>query len=463
MIPLHLDELIRSTGGKLLTPYVPKLIKGISVDTRTTKRDNLFIAIKGANFDGHDFIINAIKRNAAVIILSHIPNITKRSLRLNNHATLIKVDDTIKALGNIARYYRSKLSAQVIAIGGSNGKTTTKDMIAHILSKYYQVVKSPKSYNNFVGLPLTILSADNRTEYLVAEIGTNKTGEINYLAKILKPHIAVITNISATHLEGLKNLSGVFREESSLFRHLSSENMAIFESSNKQLKRLSKYAEYNTLTFGTDSKATIKAEKIQTKPDSINFLIALKDKGYNSCTLPVLGVWNIKNALAAFAVAYKIGMKPIKICKTLTDFKLPGMRMEKHFINGVTFINDAYNANPTSVALNIRGLSEMQVPTRKIFILGEMRELGKYSRRFHQDIANNIFASSIDILITIGSESKWTIKKLLRTKTRILSLYYNDVTEAIPSIKKIIRKNDTVLLKGSRNNSLEKIILCYTN
>ncbi|MFH0888731.1 MAG: UDP-N-acetylmuramoyl-tripeptide--D-alanyl-D-alanine ligase [Planctomycetota bacterium] len=473
MIPLQLDEIIRFTKGKLLTPYIPRLIKGISTDTRTINKGSLFIALKGNNFDGHNFIIDAIKQKASVIILSRIPSSIKKELRLNNHTSFIKVDDTVKALGNIAAYYRRKLSAKVIAIGGSNGKTTTKDMIAHILSKRYQVVKSPRSYNNFIGLPLTILSADNHTEYLVAEVGTNQPGEISYLAKILKPDISVITNISATHLEGLKDLEGVFKEESSLFKNLSSDKIALFESSNKRLKRLSKYAEYKTITFGMDSEATIRAKGIQIKPDYINFSIAIKGQGYHKCNLPVLGAWNIKNALASFAVSYTIGMKPAEICKALADFKLPAMRMEKYFVNGVTFINDAYNANPTSVALTIRELSEMKMASqpdrlglagRKVFVLGEMRELGKYSRRFHQDIADDIAKSNIDILIAIGNESKWTMEKLSGIKTpNILSFYYKDISEAIPYIKKIIRKNDMVLLKGSRTNSLEKIILCYTN
>lgn len=511
MIPLQLDEIIGFTNGKLLTsyplrgehqrsspvrdgarpkkavplgtPYIPRLIKGISTDTRTINKGSLFIALKGNNFDGHNFIIDAIKQKASVIILSRIPSSIKKELRLNNHTSFIKVDDTVKALGNIAAYYRRKLSAKVIAIGGSNGKTTTKDMIAHILSKRYQVVKSPRSYNNFIGLPLTILSADNHTEYLVAEVGTNQPGEISYLAKILKPDIAVITNISATHLEGLKNLEGVFKEESSLFKNLSSDDIALFESSNKRLKRLSKYAEYKTITFGMDSEATIRAKGIQIKPDYINFSIGIKGQEYHKCNLPVLGAWNIKNALASFAVSYTIGMKPAEICKALADFKLPAMRMEKYFVNGVTFINDAYNANPTSVALTIRELSEMKMASqpdirpdenpfgrglglagRKVFVLGEMRELGKYSRRFHQNIADDIAKSNIDILIAIGNESKWTMEKLSGIKTpNILSFYYKDISEAIPYIKKIIRKNDMVLLKGSRTNSLEKIILCYTN
>lgn len=247
-----------------------------------------------------------------------------------------------------------------------------------------------------------------------------------------------------------------------------------------------------------DSEATIRAKGIQIKPNSINFSIAIKGQGCYKCNLPVLGAWNIKNALASFAVSYTIGMKPAEICKALADFKLPAMRMEKHFVNGVTFINDAYNANPTSVALTIRELSEMsgaigtcptlpdsqagvrrgsasggKVPSqpdrlglagRKVFVFGEMRELGKYSRRFHQDIAGDIAKSNIDILIAIGNESKWTMNKLSEIKpANMLSFYYKNISEAIPSMKKIIRKNDMVLLKGSRTNSLEKIILCYTN
>jgi len=430
------------------------LISRVSTDSRTIKKGDLFIAIKGDNFDGHNFVNKAINQGASAVVVSRIPKGIK-----NTKTPIIKVKDTLLALGDIARYYRKRLSIPVIAVGGSNGKTTTKDMIAHILSKDAKVTKSPKSFNNFIGLPLTILSADDQTEYLVAEVGTNKPGEIAYLADILKPDIAIITNISATHLDGLKSPDGVFREESSLFKSLKSNVAIVFESANKGLKRLVKYAEYKSITFSVNDKSDIRAERIDVSPASIRFTISVRSGGHYDCVIPVLGSWNIKNALAAFAAVQHLGRKPKEICAALKDFKLPEMRMDKRLRGGITFINDAYNANPISVGLVITDLSGMKTKGRKILVFGEMRELGRYSRRFHEEAADNIAKSNIDMIVAIGPENRCTVDKLLRLKLKDKTVfYYETVDEAIPTLNKILKPKDTVLLKGSRANALERII-----
>src|SRR3989339_535894 len=466
MIPLHLYEIIKATKGRIIAsnrnriytaPFdIPSgglcecVINRVSTDSRTVKKGDLFIALKGDNFDGHHFINKAISRGASAIIVSRIPKGIK-----NSKTPIINVKDTLLALGDIARYYRKQLSIPVIAIGGSNGKTTTKDMIAHILSKYYSVTKSPKSFNNFIGLPLTILATDAQTQYLVAEVGTNKPGEIAYLSEILSPDTAVITNISATHLDGLKTLNGVFREESTLFKSLKNSATAVFDSDNKDLKRLSKYAEYKSVTFGINGQSDIRAGRIKVSPTGIRFTISIRSGGRYDCFIPVLGSWNIKNALAAFAAVQHLGLKPKEICQALKDFKLPEMRMDKRLRNGVTFINDAYSANPISVRLVIKDLSGMKTPGRKILVFGEMRELDKYSRRFHEEAAVDFAQSNIDMLVAIGPETKYTINKLLRLKPRNKTVfYYETVNQALPTLNKILKTGDTVLLKGSRTNAL---------
>ncbi|MEW6026378.1 MAG: UDP-N-acetylmuramoyl-tripeptide--D-alanyl-D-alanine ligase [Planctomycetota bacterium] len=453
MIPLHLHEIINAVKGEIRN-YKPLLIDHISTDSRTITKDGLFIALKGDRFDGHNFLTQAIKQGAAAVLVSRIPEDIKDA-----EIPVVKVKDTLLALGDIAGCYRRRLTVPVIAVGGSNGKTTTKDMIAHILSKKAIAAKSYKSFNNFIGLPLTIFSADRKTDYLVAEVGTNKPGEIKYLSKILKPDIAVITNISATHLDGLKNPEGVFKEESQLFRTLKSGAIAVFDPSNKDLKRLAEYAEYKSVTFGIDSDADVTARDVKTSQDGIGFTI-FKGESHYECFIPVLGSWNIKNALAAFAVAQLLGLRPEDICRALKDFKLPEMRMDRRLKGGVTFINDAYNANPVSVGLAIDELSAMETAGRKILVFGEMRELGRYSRRFHEEAAGVIASSRIDLLIIVGKDTRYTANKLSRIGSwDKRMLYYETVYEAISSLKKILKPGDTVLLKGSRANALEKIII----
>ncbi len=463
MIPLQLEEVRNAINGKFFGAGNLRLITGFSTDSRTIKKGDLFVALKGENFDGHNFVADVSKKGASCVVISRTTPFTRRK---SNSISIIKVVDTLKALGDIARYYRSKLSCKVIAIGGSNGKTTIKDMVAHILSKEYKVTKSPKSFNNFIGLPLTILSADRETEYLVAEVGTSKPGEIRYLANILKPDIALISNISETHLEELKNLQGVFKEESSLFNVLSENNIAIFDNDNKQLKRLTKYAEYKRVTFGMNKNADIRAGEIKIKSDAIYFSVLIQNRRPYNCRLAALGSWNVKNALAAFAISYTLGIKPENISKALKDFRPPEMRMRKEVIDGVKFINDAYNANPASVSLLIDDFCRMRTPSRKVFVFGEMRELGRFSKKCHQKVAEQIAKSNIDILFAIGKATKWTIEKLSRfsgIKHTILPFYFQNTEDAIGVIKRIINKDDTVVLKGSRVNRLEKVIECYTN
>lgn len=480
MIPLPLSEIIHTTKSALLSASHPVhpapacrsgvRITDISTDSRTVKAGSLFIAIKGNNLDGHDFIADVIKKKATAIILSKIP----KNLPRQHQTTLLKVTDTVKAYGDIARYYRSRLKAKVIVVGGSNGKTTTKEMIAHILGKQYSVVKSPKSFNNFIGVPYTILLADHNTDFLVVEIGTNHPGEISYLAEIAKPDIAVITNISEEHLEGLKSLKGVLKEEACLFKYLRKNNTAIFDASTNSLKRLTKSADYNIVTFGLSIGAEYTGQAVKVKTGSIEFVIKARNRNY-SCSLPVLGSWNARNALTAFAATNHAGINPKKICSALADFKLPGMRMEKHLVNGVTFINDAYNANPISVNLLLNDFSSMPArmtnanrsggatPKRKVFIFGEMGELGASSQKYHREAAKHIARSRIDICIMVGQATRWTALALRDFRQhKILSFYYDNVQEFIKSSNKIISQGDTVLLKGSRTNSLEKIIQCYS-
>ena len=254
-------------------------------------------------------------------------------------------------------------------------------------------------------------------------------------------------------------MNGVFREESTLFKSLKNSATAVFDSDNKDLKRLSKYAEYKSVTFSINGQSDIRAERIKVSPTGIRFTISIRSGGRYDCFIPVLGSWNIKNALAAFAAVQHLGLKPKEICQALKDFKLPEMRMDKRLRNGITFINDAYNANPISVGLVIKDLSGMKTPGRKILIFGEMRELGRYSRRFHEEAADNIAQSNIDMLVAIGPETKYTINKLLRLKPRNKTVfYYETVNQALPTLNKILKTGDTVLLKGSRTNALERII-----
>jgi UDP-N-acetylmuramoyl-tripeptide--D-alanyl-D-alanine ligase len=395
---------------------------------------------------------------------------------------IIKVPDTLKALGNLARYYRNIVSAKIIAITGSNGKTTTKEMLAHILSGQGLTASSPKSFNNFIGVPLTIFSIGKKHRYGVLELGTNNPGEIAYLTGIVRPDIAIITNIAPAHLAGLKSVMGVAREKFSLFRALTPQGTAIFPGDNKILKRFTRNAEYNIETFSQTSKASIRAldvisskrgvvrllERSELQPtipgsnslhsncQRIEFKVISSGRGKYPVRLSLLGNWNVDNALAAITAAKAVGVPVQDACRALSSFQPPAMRMQQEDINGITVINDAYNANPASVACAIGELSRMPSEGRKIFVFGEMRELGRQAEKYHRAVGRGIARSNIDALITVGKSTRWTLRALPKGAS-LFRAYCNNVNEVIVRLKRILRKGDTVLLKGSRAVGLEKI------
>ena len=428
-----------------------KRVTSISTDTRTIKPGALFIALTGPNFNGHNFVTDAINKSAVAVIIS-------QTIQHNNKkAVIIRVSDTLKALGQLARYYRNIITAKIIAITGSNGKTTTKEMLAHILSRHAPTASSPKSFNNFIGVPLTIFSIGKKHRYGVLELGTNNPGEIAYLSDVVRPDIAIITNIAPTHLEGLKSVMGVAREKFSLFKSLAPQGTAIFAQDNKIMKRFTKNAEYNIETFGLDSKASVRGSHVNTTRQGIRFRVTvLGKKGGYPIQLALLGSWNADNALAAITAARTIRIPLKSACTALSAFKAPKMRMQREAINGIILINDAYNANPVSVTCAIQELSRLSSDGRKVFVFGEMRELGWHSKKYHRAVGNEIARSNIDVLITVGKSTRWTLQTLPKSAS-LFRVYCNDVSEVIEHLKKILRKGDTVLFKGSRAVELEKI------
>lgn len=468
MRPLKINEIIKAIKGKLVTSSSSRLIiKNISTDTRTLSSGDLFFALKGPNFDGHNFLKDALRRGASGLVIAQKPDILPR------HKPVIQVTNTVRALGDLARYYRSKISATIIAVTGSNGKTTTKEMIHHMLAQIVSkrdTFRSPKSFNNAIGVPLTLLAIKPHHRYVVFELGTNQPGEIAYLARIVKPDIGVITNIAPTHLESLKSLSGVARNKLALFKTLTAQNLAVYQSSNKWLKQVVKSAEYKCITFGKNNRANIQGQRLRVKPQGIEFLVNHRI----CCFIPVWGSWNMSNALASLAVMHALDFSLDRSARILRNFKLPPMRMEKKTTSGVTFINDAYNANPESMSQVLADLKQMSPGAtskklygpasgeksagRKIFVLGDMLELGKMSSRYHKALATQIAQAGVQILLTVGEAVRHTVKVLKEKYPKILVFAFTSTTEAGDTLKFILRKGDLVVLKGSRAIGLEKVI-----
>jgi UDP-N-acetylmuramoyl-tripeptide--D-alanyl-D-alanine ligase len=446
------NELLKATSGRLICGRKSTLIKGISTDSRTFSGAEAFVAIKGDNFDGHDFIGQAIKKGAVVIIKD------RRLMRLDRGAAVfIEVKDTIKALGDIARFQRKKINIPVIAVTGSNGKTATKEMIAQVLSSKFKVLKNKGTENNQIGLPSTLFKLDKSYDLVVLELCTNHFGEIDYLAKVCLPNIGVITNIGPAHLEYLEDLAGVFKEKTSLLKNLKKPALAIMNADdlklNKEVMRINK--KIVIFGFGISRKSDFCVQDIRFRENKIEFRVR-KQK----FSLDTFSFCNIYNALAAISIGRIFGIGYKEMAKSLANFNFPQGRFCLRRIRGTSFIDDTYNSNPTSLKEALNALANIPVKGRRIFIMGDMYELGRKAEFFHRQAGKDI-ARICDIFIGVGKLSMVTAEAV---RIYGLSAKYILTCESSFQARDILfnriipTKNDIILVKGSRRMKMEEVL-----
>jgi UDP-N-acetylmuramoyl-tripeptide--D-alanyl-D-alanine ligase len=455
MEKLSLSEILKATGGKLISGDQGAEIRSISTDTRTLKEGDFFIALKGKNFDGHDFLKDALERKARGALLGKDSGFRTQ----NSGFIVIKVEDTLDALQDLAGYYRNKFSIPVIAITGSNGKTTVKEMLAHILSKNYSVLKAPASYNNEVGLPLTLLGLSHLKQVAVLEIGTSAPGEVSRLVQISRPSLGVITNIGEAHLEYLGSREKIAREKGELFTRLGPEDKAVLNEDDPLIREMKGKIKARILTYGVEKKADFQAQGVKDRGETLEFSL----KGVN-INLPLPGYYNVYNALAASATAGALGVDLNLIKEGLESFPGVPLRMEVTSLGGLKIINDAYNANPTSMRaslLSLKNISESSAPGnrgRKIAVLGDMLELGEESFSFHQEIGK-FAAKTVDFLLTVGNLSKIIVRSALEEGLEEEKVFIcQDNKEAAEHLLRITRPGDTILIKGSRKMKMEEVV-----
>lgn len=449
-----IDELLEATGGRLISGKNDTLVDGISIDSRTIRPQQAFIAIKGPNFDGHNFVDAAIKKGAKAIIVHRKESIVHSSKKIS----FIIVEDTTKALGDIARYQRQKFDIPVIAVTGSNGKTTTKEMLAWILSQEFKVLKNIGTKNNQIGLPLTLLNLNGSYDLVVLEVGTNHPGEVEYLARICQPNIGIITNIAPSHLEYFTNLTGVFREKSALLEHLKNPRIAILNADDGLLKKqiAIKKRKPVILSFGIKRRSDFFVTDIEILNGRIKFSVNQK----YVFTLKTVGYFNIYNALAALSVARIFGMQYKDIISGLSAFDFPQNRLEFLELNNIKFINDTYNSNPISLKQAIEALDNFQIKGRKIFVMGDMLELGSRKELFHRQ-AGRKAARICDVFITVGELSKFAAEAARRAglnSKNIFACASNLQAQDILFKKVSAGPDDIVLVKGSRAMKMEEIL-----
>ena len=419
-------------------------IKSISTDTRSIKKNSLFIAIKGENFDGNDFVEDAITKGALYAIAD------KKKYENQKNKKIIYVKNTVKALkkisGNIINEYKGK----VIAVTGSNGKTTTTNIISKTLKNNS---KTLKNFNNEIGMPLSIMNASSKSKNLVLEIGASKFGDIDYLSKILKPHVGVITNIGHSHLEKLVNVNGVFEVKSELINNIKKDGFLIVPCDNKEhLDRWKKLRnDINILTFGIESAADFYASKINFKENGLSFVIRsnLIKKPIQIKT-SIEGKHNIKNILASFAVHFCLKEDIENFVNILKENKLNALRQIKSkWINGSILIDDTYNANPDSTKKSIDLLSNYNKNT--VLILGDMLELGRYKKQLHKEVGVYAKKMGINVILGYGDLTKYAVDGFGKK-----AIFFKDEENLKSYLKENITSKDVILIKGSRGMEMEK-------
>ncbi len=429
-------------------------IEGVSTDSRYIEPGNMFVAIEGSNIDGHTKIKEAFS-NGAIAVLAKKSKVTQEHIEAKY--PIVQVEDTIKSLGRMAHYHRNRFKIPVIAIGGSNGKTTTKEMTAQLLSQKYNVLKTYENYNNQIGLPLMLLQFDETYDIAVIEVGTNEPGEISILSEMLAPTDGLITNITEEHLEKLIDLCGVEAEETYLFGYLHKHDGFCFINADDE--RLIKYAILleNKMTYGFNELADLRVE-IHQNDDLTYTLIFNYDTRQISSKLNVIGLSASKNAIAATAIAIKMGLSNDEIYYGLTSYQQPKWdnygRMLLENISGLKIINDTYNANPASMMSALETLNQFITSTKKIAILGDMLELGDNSKKYHIDILNE--AINIADKVYITGELMYLANNGIKSKK---SFYFESKDDLINDLINYIEQGDVILVKGSRGMKMEDIIV----
>ena len=419
-------------------------IKDISIDSRTIKKDSLFIGINGENFNGNDYVDEVIHKGACLVITD------SKKYKTSKNKNIIYVNNSISALKKITSNILKSFDGNVVGITGSNGKTTTTKIIANVLSKSSSTLNN---YNNEIGMPLSIFNAKQNSKNLVIEMGAAKPGDIKYLSSILKPNIGVITNIGNSHLEKLKNIKGVLKVKSELVSNIKNSGYLVVPNENKEpLKFWKKIIRGKELiTFGTEKNADFYAINIKSSIKKQEFNI-ISDK-YNidhKIKTSLSGVHNIKNILAAFAVSYLIENSP-KLFNQRLEKNTQVRQKQQKWIRGSLLIDDTYNANPESVKKAIDFLSNSN--KRKVFIMGDMLELGRYRKKMHADVGQYAKRKKVDVFLGFGELTKYAVSGYGKN-----GLFFNNENDLKKFIKENIKSGDIVLIKGSRGIKMERFI-----
>jgi len=447
MITMTLAELAKHLAAHCTHPDIT--FTGLSIDTRTLSPGNLFVAIVGEQFDGHDFVEEAYKNGAVAALVSR---------KIDSVIPQIEVTDTLHTLGQISEIWRQRFSLPLIGVTGSNGKTTLKNMIASILRAHCdgseeEVLATIGNFNNNIGLPLTLSRLNNKHRFGVIEMGMNHSGEIAYLTALAKPQIAVINNAAESHLEGLKDVAGVARAKGEIFLGLPQNGIGILNKDDAFFDYWRDLvATHRYLTFGLEHAADVSATPINNNSTTHQLITLQTPSGKVDVNLPLLGKHNVMNALAATAAALALSIDLTAIKTGLENVEPAPGRMNQHLLpNGMRVIDDTYNANPFSLDAAINALSIFS--GKKILVLGDMRELGPNAKELHSAAGQKAQAAGIDHLFTLGELSEAATKSFGKN-----AAHFTDRKNLLAALQPHLVNGSTILVKGSRSMRMEKVV-----
>jgi UDP-N-acetylmuramoyl-tripeptide--D-alanyl-D-alanine ligase len=453
-------EILAATGGKITQDGGKRRFGEIVTDSTKIKSGAVFIALKGERHDGHRFIADAVGRGAACVIIHRpVPG------KILGDATAVRVGDTLRALGDLAHYRREQIAPKVLAITGSNGKTTTKEMVAAILEQSRidgkpargKVLKTEGNFNNLVGLPLTLLRLRKKDRVAVVELGTNRPGEIQRLAEIADPDVGIVTSVAAAHLEGLNSLAGVAREKGALYENVRPGGSIAVNLDDPWVRKLAARFKGKKITYGERGQVRARSRCMRGTAGMQFVLYAQRQRC--AVNLNYIGQHNVVNALGAAALALGAGAGLGAIRRGLQMARPFSMRMQIEEWKGIGIINDAYNANPASMKAALQTLSEIDCHGNRIAVLGDMFELGKQTRKEHRQLGKIAAGANIDALYLLGKQAvevrKGAVLAGMRTEKIVIGKDHADLAR---QLRNRLKRGDWLLFKGSRGMKMERVL-----
>ncbi len=462
-------ELLAATGGRLCAG-APAAATGVSTDSRTLVPGELFIALSGPReqpvrivLDGHRFLADALRHGAWGVLVEERAlgrEEVARELASWPDRAVIAVPDTLQALGDLAAHHRHRMHARIVAITGSNGKTTTKEMTAAIAAARWRVHRSEGNMNNLIGLPLTLLGLESRHEVAVVELGMSHAGEIRRLAAIAAPQVGVITNVGPVHLEGVGGLAGVVAAKAEILEGIAPGGTAVLNVDDPATPGLAATWTGKIIGFGLAAAADVRAEKIEFSQQGTSFTLVLDDGERSRVQIPWLGEHNVRNALAAAAAARCLGADGAQICTALAAARPAAMRLEVTTVKpGIRVVNDAYNANPASMRAALAALAQIDRTARRALVLGDMLELGAAAVDEHRDLGRAAAQSAPALLLAVGAFAAQTAAGAREAGLPAAAIATApDAIAAAALLASWLRPGDLLLLKGSRGVRLERVL-----